>query len=122
MVQNVHLVHFVIAVNSIYVRDHLQEHDHLLNAQLEPLVDNINELSDRLQQFNLDSVFQPIRLQLDQWKQTAFQSIERFYEQKSNEINQLIDKQVNNLRQQTEQNTTNYCSTYSSARRNERTN
>jgi hypothetical protein len=84
-------------------RDHLQEHDDLLNAQLEPLVDNVNELCDRLKQFNIESLFQPIRIQLDQWKQSAFQLIERIYQEKSNEINQFINKQLNNLRQQTEQ-------------------
>ena len=84
-------------------RDHLQEHDDLLNSQLDPLVDNINQLSDRLKQFNTESFFEPIRIQLDQWKQSAFQSIERIYKHKSNEINQFINKQLENLRQQIKQ-------------------
>jgi len=84
-------------------RDHLQEHDDLLNAQVIPLVDNINQISDRLQQFDINFLFEPIRIQLDQWKQSAFQSIEHIYEQKSNQINQFINKQLKNLREQTEQ-------------------
>jgi hypothetical protein len=84
-------------------RDHLKEHDDLLNAQLEPLVDNINQLADRLKQFNIDSLLQSTRIQLDQWKQAAFQSIERIYENKTNELNEFISKQLNNLREQTEQ-------------------
>ncbi|CAF4434934.1 unnamed protein product, partial [Adineta steineri] len=70
---------------------------------LEPLIDNINQLADRLQQVNVDSLLQPIRIQLDQWKQEAFQSIEHIYEQKSNELNELISKKLNQLRQETEQ-------------------
>ncbi len=31
-------------------RDHLKEHDDLLNDQIEPLVDNINQLADQLKQ------------------------------------------------------------------------
>ena len=84
-------------------RDHLQEHDDLLNARLEPLVDHTNELSDRLRHFNLESLFEPIRIELDQWKVSAFQLIERIYQEKSNEINQYINKKLENLRQQTEQ-------------------
>ncbi|CAF0974273.1 unnamed protein product [Adineta steineri] len=89
--------------NEYLCLDHLKEHDDLLNAQLEPLIDNINQLADRLRQVNIDSLLQPIRIQLDQWKQEAFQSIERIYEQKSNELNELISKKLNHLRQETEQ-------------------
>jgi len=84
-------------------RDHLQEHDDLLNAQVEPLVDNVNQICDRLQQIDINYLLQPIRIELDQWKQSAFQTIERIYEEKSNEINHLLTKQLENLRKQTEQ-------------------
>ena len=84
-------------------RDHLQEHDHLLNAQLEPLVDHTNELLHRLQLFSIDLILQPTRNQLDQWRESALQSIERIYEEKSNEVNQLVLEQLNQLRQRTTQ-------------------
>ncbi len=61
----------------------MKEHDDLLNAQLESLIDNANELFNRL-------------------KQLAFQSIERVYQEKTNEINQFLNKQLENLRQQTQ--------------------
>lgn len=83
-------------------REHLQEHDDLLNGQVEPLADNINQLVDRLQHFNINSSIQPVRFRLDQWKQSAFQSIENIYQQKLNEINQFFNKELENLRQQTE--------------------
>jgi hypothetical protein len=67
-------------------RDHLKEHDDLLNAQLEPLIDNANELFNWLKQFSIESLFEPIRMQLDQWKQSAFQSIERVYQEKTNDL------------------------------------
>ena len=80
-------------------RDHLQEHDHQLNVQLEPLANHTNELIHRLQQFPIDLVLQPTRLQLDQWRDSALKSIERIYEEKSNEINQSIRQQLDELRQ-----------------------
>jgi hypothetical protein len=84
-------------------RDHLKEHDDLLNAQLEPLADNINQLADRLQRLDIDLLIQPISIQLDQWKQSAFQVIERIYEEKLAELNQFTNQQVENLREQTKQ-------------------
>lgn len=84
-------------------RDHLQEHDHQLNARLEPLADHTNELIHRLQQFPIDEVLQPTRLQLDQWRDSALKSIERIYAEKSNEMNQSIQQKLAELRQRTVQ-------------------
>ena len=84
-------------------RDHLKEHDDLLNAQTEPLVDNINQLLDTLKNFHFENLLQPIYYQLDQWKQSAIQSIEHIYQEKLNQINEFVNKQINDLRQQTEQ-------------------
>jgi hypothetical protein len=84
-------------------RDHLKEHDDLLNAQLEPIADNINQLAHRLQQFDIDSLLLPTRIQLDEWRQSAVQSIERIYEQKSLQLNELLSKQLDQLRERTKQ-------------------
>jgi hypothetical protein len=84
-------------------RDHLKEHDDLLNIQLESLADNINQLADQLQQFNIDTIIEPIRNELDQWKQAAFESIEKIYHDKLNELNEFFNKQIQDLIEQTKQ-------------------
>ena len=84
-------------------RDHLQEHDHLLNAQLEPLVDRTNELLHRLQLFPIDLILEPTHNQLDEWRESALKSIERIYEEKSNEMNRMVLEQLDRLQQRTTQ-------------------
>ncbi len=42
--------------NQNLCRDHFNEHDDLLNSQLNPLTDEMNVLSDRLRAINIDKI------------------------------------------------------------------
>ncbi|CAF3644828.1 unnamed protein product [Rotaria sp. Silwood1] len=84
-----------------FCREHLKEHDDLMNAQLPSLADHINELSD---QFNNGALLEPTGLTgLKQWREEAHKTVDQFYERKSRQFEQFIqerkDKQRKNLNQ-----------------------
>ena len=81
-------------------RDHLKEHDDLLNAQVEPLVDEINQLAEQLEHFRVDRLCQTNRQELDRWRQLAVQSIDRMHEEKCQELTRTVDRRLSRLREQ----------------------
>jgi len=83
--------------NQNLCRDHFNEHDDLLNSQLNPLTDEINVLADRLTAINVDKITHETRHKLNQWRIDYHQIIDRFYQEKCEEldrcVNETIDKQ-----------------------------
>ncbi|CAF1188379.1 unnamed protein product [Adineta steineri] len=64
--------------------DHLKEHRDRLNEKLVPLTNQINTVLDRLKQITPTSL--PNLLMLDQWRDAAHQTIDRFCQHMRNEL------------------------------------
>ncbi|CAF3418067.1 unnamed protein product [Rotaria sp. Silwood1] len=73
---------------------HLNEHNALLISQLNPLTDEINALGYRLQTLNIQETIQNGRLKLEQWRQDCYQKIDSYFEQKCQELDQLVNETV----------------------------
>ena len=69
---------------------HLNEHNALLIAQLNPLADELNLLRDRLQTLNAGRSIDERRRQLEQWRETCHKKIDCFYEEKCRELDRLV--------------------------------
>ena len=67
-------------------REHFIEHDDLLNSQMNPLVDEINVLHDRITAIDVDKLTAESRRKLDQWRIDCHNAIDLFYERKCQEI------------------------------------
>jgi hypothetical protein len=83
--------------NQNLCRDHFNEHDDLLNSQLNPLADEINALADRLTAININKITKNYCEKLNQWRIDCHQIIDQFYKEKCEELdryaNESIDKQ-----------------------------
>jgi replication fork clamp-binding protein CrfC len=64
--------------------DHLKEHKDQLNAKLVPLANHINTFFDALEHFTPTSL--PSFQILEQWRVTAHQTVDRFYERMKFEL------------------------------------
>jgi archaellum component FlaC len=86
--------------NQNLCRDHFNEHDDLLNSQLNPLTDEMNVLSDRLTAINIDKIINESRQKLNQWRIDCHKIIDRFYEEKSQELNRFVNESVDKQRRE----------------------
>jgi polyhydroxyalkanoate synthesis regulator phasin len=86
--------------NQYLCRDHFIEHDDLLNLKLNPLVDQINELADRLTGFDLNKLRNSSLEKLNQWREDYHHNVEIYYEQKCEEVNRFIEKILNTQREE----------------------
>jgi len=79
----------------------LNEHNDILNSQLNPLVDEINALGERLKALNIQDIYGDCRQKLEQWCQDCHKKIDHFFEQKCQELDRLVaeklDKQQENI-------------------------
>jgi hypothetical protein len=64
---------------------HLNEHSEQLNAQLDPLVDEINALGARLSTFDIQKKTANCREKLEQWRVDCHEKIDLFFEEKCQE-------------------------------------
>src|SRR5689334_14758671 len=74
---------------------HLNEHNDILNSQLNPLINIINTLGSRIQTINIQKTFDNCRQKLEQWRVESHKNIDQFFEQKYRELDQLIDEKLN---------------------------
>lgn len=74
---------------------HLNEHNDTLNSRLNPLIDIVNILSSRIQSINVDRTFGNCRQKLQQWRVESHKKIDQFFEQKSQELDQIIAEKIN---------------------------
>ncbi|CAF1353277.1 unnamed protein product [Rotaria sp. Silwood1] len=86
--------------NENLCRDHFNEHDDLLNSQLNPLSDKVNALSDRLTAINIDKINNEHRQQVNQWRIDCHEAIDLFYEQKCQELDQYVTKKLDEQRRE----------------------
>src|ERR1700722_1220537 len=85
--------------NQYLCRPHFSEHDDLLNSQLNPLADEINILGDRLNAINIQQMIGDSREKLDKWRIDSHEMVDRFYEQKCEELDRCIAKIINKQRE-----------------------
>jgi hypothetical protein len=74
---------------------HLNEHDDLLNSQLNPLTDEINVLRERLKTLNTEDILGNCHQKLEQWRQDCHKKINDFVDKKHQELDLLMDEKVN---------------------------
>ncbi|CAF3405103.1 unnamed protein product [Rotaria sp. Silwood1] len=74
---------------------HLNEHNATLLAQLNPLTDQANTLGHRLKTLNIHTAIANSRQKLEQWRQDCYRKIDCLFEQKCQELDQLVNETVN---------------------------
>ncbi|CAF3913297.1 unnamed protein product [Rotaria sordida] len=77
---------------------HLNEHNALLISQLDPLTDEINVLGYCLETLNIQKTIDNSREKLEQWRQECYKKIDCFFEQKCQELDQLVNEIVDQQR------------------------
>ncbi|CAF3824475.1 unnamed protein product [Rotaria sp. Silwood1] len=83
--------------------DHLKEHDDVINSQVNPLVDEINNIDNQLSSLNVDDVIDKCRQKLDKWRHDCHNVIDRYYEEKSQELQQRCVQLVSQKRKKIHQ-------------------
>ncbi|CAF0962016.1 unnamed protein product [Rotaria sordida] len=79
---------------------HLNEHNASLVSQLNPLIDEINGLGDCLKTLNIQKTIGNSRQKLEQWRQDCYKKIDCFFEQKCQELDQLVNEKVDQQREE----------------------
>jgi hypothetical protein len=74
--------------NKKFCHDHLKEHNDLNNPQLNPLMNELNNLDKQLQLSNTTKLIGDCRVKLDQWRENSLKLINRLYEEKCEELDQ----------------------------------
>jgi hypothetical protein len=82
---------------------HLKEHNDLLIAQLNPLVDKIDNVSNRLKSINIEKTVDDCRQKLEQWRVDCHKKIDDFFEQKYQEIYQPLTEKMEKRREEIDQ-------------------
>jgi len=85
--------------NQNLCRDHFNQHDDMLNSQLNPLTDEINALSDRLSAIKIERLTSESRKKLDKWRSDCYKIIDQYYEMKCIELEQFIGRHINEQRE-----------------------
>ncbi|CAF2466780.1 unnamed protein product [Rotaria sp. Silwood2] len=82
---------------------HLNEHNALLISQLNPLTDEINALGDRLKTLTIQKTIVNNLEKLEQWRQDCYKAIDCLFEQKCQELHQLVNEKVGQQREELNQ-------------------
>jgi len=86
--------------NQNFCREHMAEHDLVLNSQLNPLSDEINALGERLKSINLENSIGDSHQKLEQWRIDCHNKIDEFFEQKCRELNRSFSKRMEKQREE----------------------
>ncbi|CAF3873227.1 unnamed protein product [Rotaria sp. Silwood1] len=89
--------------NKNFCLNHLKEHNDLIYSQLNPLVDELNTLHNQMSALNVDEVIDKCRQKLDKWRHDCHTIIDRFYEEKCQELQQRCVQQANQKRKKIHQ-------------------
>jgi len=79
-------------------QEHFKEHQDLNNPQLNPLLNEINQLDEQIKSSNTEKFIGQCRIQLDAWRENALKLINRVYEDKSQELQQRSMKKLDEQR------------------------
>ena len=86
--------------NQNFCREHMTEHDLILNSQLNPLSDDINALGERLKTINLEKSKGDSHEKLEQWRVDCHKMIDFYFEQKRRELDRCIVKRMEKQREE----------------------
>ncbi|CAF1009822.1 unnamed protein product [Rotaria magnacalcarata] len=76
---------------------HLKEHVDLINSRMNPLADEINTLDNQLSLLNVDEIIDKYRQKLDKWRHECDTTIDRFCEEKCQELQKhCVEKAIIN--------------------------
>ncbi|CAF4982715.1 unnamed protein product, partial [Rotaria magnacalcarata] len=89
--------------NTNLCADHLKVHIDLINSQMNPLADEINTLDNQLSLLNVDEVIDKCRQKLDKWRHECHATVDRFYEEKCQELQQRCIEKVGEKRKKIHQ-------------------
>ncbi|CAF0949058.1 unnamed protein product [Rotaria sp. Silwood1] len=78
---------------------HLNDHNIALISQLNPLTDEINALGDRLEALGIHEAVAYSRQKLEQWRQDCYKKIDSYFEQKCQELDQVVHEIVGQQRE-----------------------
>jgi hypothetical protein len=67
----------------------------MLNNRLNPLIETVNTLNSRIRTTDIQKTINNYCQKLEQWRLESHQKIEQFFEQKCQELNQLIVEKIN---------------------------
>ncbi|CAF2455461.1 unnamed protein product [Rotaria sp. Silwood2] len=79
--------------DNLYLQ-HLNEHNELFISQLNPLIDEINMLENRLKSLNIQKTIGNSRQKLEERCQDCCKKIDCLFEQKCQELDQLVHEKV----------------------------
>ncbi|CAF2052940.1 unnamed protein product [Rotaria magnacalcarata] len=79
---------------------HLNEHNALLVAELNPFTDEINQLGDRLKTLIIEQTTSNSRRKLQQWRDDCHKKINCLFENKCQELDQIINEKIEQHRKQ----------------------
>lgn len=82
---------------------HLKEHQELLASTLDPMVDQINAFSDRLNAVNVADIINDARQELKEWRVESHRKIDLFFQQKCHELDQRITVKIKIQREEIDQ-------------------
>ncbi|CAF4327922.1 unnamed protein product, partial [Rotaria sp. Silwood2] len=82
---------------------HLNEHNALLISQLYPLTDEINVLGNCLNTLDIQKIIDNNREKLEQWRQDCYKAIDCLFEQKCQELHQLVNEKIGQQRKEVNQ-------------------
>ena len=77
---------------------HLNEHNASLINQLNPLTDEFNTLTDRLNRLNIENMTADSRRKLEQWCDRSHQQIDRLFQQKCEELDRIMNEKIQKQR------------------------
>ncbi|CAF4847139.1 unnamed protein product, partial [Rotaria sp. Silwood2] len=83
--------------------DHLKEHDVVINSQVNPLVDEINNIDNQLSSLNVGESIDKCRQKLDKWRHDCHNIIDHYYEEKCQELQQRCVQQASQKRKKIHQ-------------------
>ena len=83
--------------NQNLCRLHLNEHDDILNSQLNPFVDEINLFNDRIKRINIKNIVEHDHEQLEHWRRESYRLIDEYVSEKKSRLDQSMNTKVFNL-------------------------
>lgn len=78
-------------------RDHLIEHDDLLNSRLNPIADEVNQLNDKLNHLDINNLLVNAHEQLEKWRQEGYRKIDEFVNEKQRVLHESISSKVTKI-------------------------
>jgi archaellum component FlaC len=86
--------------DKIFCPDHLDEHYESINAQLNPLVDEINTLNDQVMRKTKEKLIGNCLEKLDRWRDESYKMINSLYEKKHQKLEEYYAQKTEKQRKE----------------------